>query len=304
MGETGLWRYMGPTSPGAEDVFVQRWGATEVWRSPDGQERASSPNTDRVKYTIFRYNTAFRATLSAQRQATEQRLWEQLVVAMDVCTRSWPAEGDDLEPYRAASREYNRAWKRYQAVQYTQDARLRRGGNPTAATRRTVLGAWEASDRRCALCDEVVAPDERITIDHIRPVSRGGTHDPDNLRVVHASCNIHRGSSYWQPGTDLSRILVQQDNDRTLASPFGDTAPCRVCRTVDQTRGDGFTTYYIEVPGFGLDDKLWLCPEHQNWVSLRSYLIFKGVPLAELDRPGQGETWVLPATRRRTKPAG
>jgi hypothetical protein len=79
-------------------------------------------------------------------------------------------------------------------------------------------------------------------------------------------------------------------------------APCRVCRTVDQTQGQGFTTYYIELFGFGLDDKLWLCPEHQNWTSLRSYLIYKGVPVAELDRPGQGETWILPATSQQTKP--
>lgn len=33
-----------------------------------------------------------------------------------------------------------------------------------------------------------------LHVDHIRPVSRGGTNDPDNLRLLCPRCNLSRGN--------------------------------------------------------------------------------------------------------------
>lgn len=85
-------------------------------------------------------------------------------------------------------------------------------GKIPAATRHAVLGAVN-EDSMCDLCQrpigqltvpageltwaDLMGPPrfaERVSIDHIIPVSQGGTHDPANLRVVHAFCNLSDGA--------------------------------------------------------------------------------------------------------------
>lgn len=60
----------------------------------------------------------------------------------------------------------------------------------------TSAGALALRDgNTCKLCGEEVDmtlrfPDRMAgTVDHILPVSRGGTHDPENLQLAHQSCN-------------------------------------------------------------------------------------------------------------------
>lgn len=45
-----------------------------------------------------------------------------------------------------------------------------------------------------------------LTLDHIKPRSKGGTHDADNLRVACASCNSRRGPTYLR----LERISLDE----------------------------------------------------------------------------------------------
>jgi hypothetical protein len=53
----------------------------------------------------------------------------------------------------------------------------------------------ERDGSTCGLCGAVVAPDE-LDIDHIVPVSRGGSDEDDNLQVAHASCNRRKGAGF------------------------------------------------------------------------------------------------------------
>jgi hypothetical protein len=62
-----------------------------------------------------------------------------------------------------------------------------------ANTKAAVLEAFERDGRRCALCGEQVQTWETTHIDHIVPVSRGGTDDVANLRAVHGFCNLSKG---------------------------------------------------------------------------------------------------------------
>lgn len=48
--------------------------------------------------------------------------------------------------------------------------------------------------RRCVYCATPLTPDT-ATLDHVCPVSRGGTHAPGNLVIACQSCNQLKGSS-------------------------------------------------------------------------------------------------------------
>lgn len=47
----------------------------------------------------------------------------------------------------------------------------------------------------CALCKEPMLTMKDITIDHIQPVSKGGTDDIKNLQLAHPHCNQKRGAA-------------------------------------------------------------------------------------------------------------
>lgn len=44
---------------------------------------------------------------------------------------------------------------------------------------------------RCHICGRKVRSDE-LHLDHLVPLSKGGDHTSENLRVAHAACNIRR----------------------------------------------------------------------------------------------------------------
>ena len=63
-----------------------------------------------------------------------------------------------------------------------------------APTRRAI---YERDGWTCQLCDGVIDPGatehaDRASLDHIVPQSRGGSHDPSNLRMAHVGCNARR----------------------------------------------------------------------------------------------------------------
>jgi 5-methylcytosine-specific restriction endonuclease McrA len=45
----------------------------------------------------------------------------------------------------------------------------------------------------CHLCGNAVATHE-LSYDHIVPISRGGRHAEDNIKVAHRLCNVRRGN--------------------------------------------------------------------------------------------------------------
>ena len=49
----------------------------------------------------------------------------------------------------------------------------------------------------CAWCGEFLDPFDSIEthVDHMRPVSKGGTHKLSNLQLLHATCNLRKGVS-------------------------------------------------------------------------------------------------------------
>jgi 5-methylcytosine-specific restriction endonuclease McrA len=71
---------------------------------------------------------------------------------------------------------------------------LKRGnGRVGHGRRRDIERAYivERDASRCHICGEKCKPDE-ITLDHLIPLAKGGTHVPENLRVAHLSCNARK----------------------------------------------------------------------------------------------------------------
>jgi hypothetical protein len=74
--------------------------------------------------------------------------------------------------------------------------------NMSALTRREARQQWresikEAWNNRCAYCGRPPIDDESLTVDHIRPKSRGGEDRTSNCRPACAECNQAKSSSDW-----------------------------------------------------------------------------------------------------------
>jgi rubredoxin len=49
-------------------------------------------------------------------------------------------------------------------------------------------------DYRCQMCGVTAKDGATLEIDHIYPVSKGGTNEPDNLQVLCRDCNAGKGA--------------------------------------------------------------------------------------------------------------
>lgn len=79
------------------------------------------------------------------------------------------------------------------------------------------LEVFERDNYICGICTEpvdrdLVYPSMRMaSLDHIQPVSLGGSHTRANTRCSHLDCNITRGAKY-NPDIDVL-IAFEQDSD-------------------------------------------------------------------------------------------
>lgn len=51
-------------------------------------------------------------------------------------------------------------------------------------------------NHQCQSCGATVEDGAKLEIDHIKPVSKGGTNDPDNLQVLCKDCNLGKSDIY------------------------------------------------------------------------------------------------------------
>jgi 5-methylcytosine-specific restriction endonuclease McrA len=51
---------------------------------------------------------------------------------------------------------------------------------------------------RCYWCLQDL-PFDQLTLDHLRPSSKGGSNNPENLRLACRKCNSSRGNSLFPP---------------------------------------------------------------------------------------------------------
>lgn len=88
---------------------------------------------------------------------------------------------------------------------------------PAAVTAKQILGLIEKQGYRCALSGRQLTP-ETASLDHIEPLSRGGTHDISNLQVVEYQVNTAKGTLTVAEFLQLCQDVVRHQTASTMAS--------------------------------------------------------------------------------------
>lgn len=95
---------------------------------------------------------------------------------------------------------------------------------------RIALAVFRRDSFTCAACG-IAGGD--LTVDHIVPVTRGGTNDPDNLRTMCRSCNARKNDRL--DGEYVAITLCYECHERPALEPGG-YAPCAECDGAERAR--------------------------------------------------------------------
>ena len=96
---------------------------------------------------------------------------------------------------RKRALEYGKQWRRRNAEKWAlrnrenQRRRRRVDGKPV-----DFAAILAEHGMFCHICWMVIADLSDLHFDHVVPLSRGGTHTPDNIRPAHAVCNLRKGA--------------------------------------------------------------------------------------------------------------
>lgn len=60
----------------------------------------------------------------------------------------------------------------------------------------TKLTTWENPTQQCKVCNEIKPAGVQYEVDHIKPLSKGGAHHPDNLQIITAEENRKKAAKY------------------------------------------------------------------------------------------------------------
>lgn len=78
-------------------------------------------------------------------------------------------------------------------------------GSHRATTARIRAAVAQRDGHNCWLCGLPFAAKEKPTLDHIKPVSMGGSNRVSNLKLAHYSCNTRRGNTVATPTQVIPR---------------------------------------------------------------------------------------------------
>jgi 5-methylcytosine-specific restriction endonuclease McrA len=113
--------------------------------------------------------------------------------------RAW--EAANYEAFRAAANAANARYKRSNPDKRREhDLRRRALKIATAVGDVDLLALWESQGGLCGLCAlpldrTLVWPDPKSpSIDHIKPLSRGGAHEQSNCQWACLDCNLRKGA--------------------------------------------------------------------------------------------------------------
>lgn len=114
------------------------------------------------------------------------------VRAKGLCAMHWRRRA------RAEGREVADPWSERRKANWKRRESLKRGAD--GAESFSYAAVFERDGWICGLCDEPVDPDIKwpdllsVSLDHVVPLSAGGSHSPDNAQCAHLSCNVRKGA--------------------------------------------------------------------------------------------------------------
>lgn len=114
----------------------------------------------------------------------------------------------------AAARETRRAWvqanpEKARDASRSQNARRRAAMFATEADVFSPLEIFDRDGWRCGICSKRIDPtfaypDQRsVSLDHVVPLARGGSHTKANVQAAHLQCNLRKHCG----GTDQLRLI-------------------------------------------------------------------------------------------------
>ena len=116
---------------------------------------------------------------------------ERPVRARGICNMHWRREA------RAAGREKAPGWSEARRASHHKRRALKRGAEAESLNS---IEVFERDAWTCGLCAEPVDPalawpdPMSASLDHILPLSRGGSHTSANVQCAHLSCNVRKGN--------------------------------------------------------------------------------------------------------------
>lgn len=151
-----------------------------------------------ARYARNMQDVEFADQRKAQMKATSRRRYESLDEAgmrrQRAVTADWRSRN------KAATSEQYRAWRIANAQRVLEKNHRRRARLLDAFVAPVDSATiWERDGGVCQLCREAIDPTlewpDRMsrTIDHVVPLARGGTHEPANVQLAHAICNVIKG---------------------------------------------------------------------------------------------------------------
>lgn len=153
-------------------------------------------NRERIKAQRKAYRQANRARIQAFHAAYRQANRERLQAYYDANRAQRNASA---KSWNAANQEYLRAWSRARyknnpAPFMAKNAR-RRAAKRAASRNDLTAAQWQTIKAhygfRCVYCDRKM---QRLTQDHITPLSKGGAHTYSNIVPACASCNSKKST--------------------------------------------------------------------------------------------------------------
>lgn len=178
----------------------QRWkknGTTDGGRPP---KMTPEERREAMKGWKRRYREANREQVNAERQAhREQNLERERARCREYNRRHGPRLRAYNKGYRAANPDKVSAANREWYARHPDWARAK-GAARRARERQTAVGPvdYEAildeHGMVCHICLRPILSRDDLHFDHVRPISRGGTHTAGNIRPACAKCNRGKGA--------------------------------------------------------------------------------------------------------------
>jgi len=145
----------------------------------------------------YRKTEAYQASLEARREKrlAWQRVYntthqEERRAYYEAHRERWRAQA---RAWYTAHRPYAHTWDKIHPQEHAEKERRRRARQHGAIVGSIDMEAIKVRDRMmCCICGKRVTKKD-LSFDHTIPLSLGGPHSQENLRVAHRRCNSQRG---------------------------------------------------------------------------------------------------------------
>jgi len=168
----------------------------ELHRDADTRDYPATSSRLPADHWALRYGKSSR--WNAAEHLTPIRYFTCVVCDTLCITGSGSGSGNNSHKRKTCSPECSETRRRENKYNAKARRRARKRDAFVADVDRSVI--FERDKWRCQLCSEkldmdTVAPHPRSpTIDHVIPLSKGGTHEPANVQAAHLSCNMIKGN--------------------------------------------------------------------------------------------------------------